>query len=57
MLTTKPQRSRERYAAPVLIARGDLMGLTRDTWDTGDNDNGMPPLDCFAPAGSVGFVL
>jgi hypothetical protein len=57
MSTTKPNRSKGRYEAPALVARGSLVGLTRETSEIGENDNGMPPLDCFEPAGSVGFLL
>ena len=52
MSTTKPNRSKERYESPALVARGSLVGLTRETSEIGENDTGMPPLDCFEPAGS-----
>lgn len=57
MPKTTPKRSTDRYATPVLTPRGDLVDLTREPWETGESDNGMPPQDCYEPAGSVGFLL
>ena len=57
MLDTAPKRRANGYVAPAITLKGDLVDLTREPWATGENDNGMPPEDCFEPAGSVGFLL
>jgi len=57
MLDTTPKRRAGTYAAPAIALKGNLVALTREPWATGENDNGMPPEDCFEPAGSVGFLL
>jgi hypothetical protein len=49
--------TRRRYEAPCLVNKGGLVEATKDVMISGEDDFGIPPLDCRDPAGSVGFQL